>query len=184
MLRVLSLGCFLIGLAGNVQAQDSSYLTVPMTGIVVIDTDELYRATQMGQRIAADLEDRARAIQSENEAITKVLTAEEQSLTDRRPLLDPKIFRAQAADFDLRVQSIRRTRDVAIETFEAERDAGPRQFLELIRNVLGELMLERGAVAVLDQRIVFLSLSAADITQDAILRIDDIFGDGSSLPAQ
>ena len=45
-------------------------------------------------------------------------------------------------------------------------------------------MLERGAVAVLDQRIVFLSLSAADITQDAILRIDDIFGDGSSLPAQ
>ena len=45
-------------------------------------------------------------------------------------------------------------------------------------------MLERGAVAVLDQRLVFLSLSTVDITQDAIARIDDTFGDGSAVPDQ
>ena len=106
------------------------------------------------------------------------------TLTDRRPTLDPEVFRAQAAEFDMRVQGIRRTRDAAIATFEAERSASPRQFLELVRNVLGELMLERGAVAVLDQRLVFLSLGTVDITQDAIARIDDTFGDGRSLPAQ
>ncbi|MCO4848941.1 MAG: OmpH family outer membrane protein [Yoonia sp.] len=184
MLRLLSVGCVLIGLAGQLQAQDNTPSGAPMTGVVVVDTDELYRATLMGQRMVADLDERARALQSENDEITKALTAEERSLTDRRPTLDPEVFRAQAAEFDMRVQGIRRTRDAAIATFEAERSASPRQFLELVRNVLGELMLERGAVAVLDQRLVFLSLGTVDITQDAIARIDDTFGDGRSLPAQ
>lgn len=184
MRRLLSLGCVLIGLAGNLQAQDVAPLGVPVTGVVVVDTDELYRATLMGQRIAADLEERARVLQLENEQITKALTEEEQSLTVRRPTMDPNVFRKEAAEFDVRVQGIRRTRDAAIATFEAERGAGPRQFLELVRNVLGELMLERGAVAVLDQRIVFLSLSTVDITKDAITRIDTTFGDGSGLPAE
>ncbi|MFT5649210.1 MAG: Skp family chaperone for outer membrane protein [Yoonia sp.] len=184
MRRLLSVCCVLIGLASNAQAQNNTPLGVPVTGVVVVDTDELYRATRMGQRTAADLEERARALQSENDEITQALTAEERSLTDRRPTLAPEVFRAQAAEFDVRVQGIRRTRDAAIATFEADRDAAPRQFLELVRNVLGELMLERGAVAVLDQRIVFLSLSTVDITQDAIVRIDDTFGDGGGLPPQ
>jgi len=41
-------------------------------------------------------------------------------------------------------------------------------------------MLERGAVAVLDQRIVFLSLGTADITNDAVARIDLALGDGAA----
>ena len=184
MRRLLSLGCVLIGLAGHLQAQVAPELAVPAMGVVVVDTDELYRATLMGQRMAADLDDRARVLQLENDEITAALTAEEQSLTDRRPTLDPEVFRQEAAEFDTRVQGIRRTRDAAIATFEATRAAAPRQFLELVRNVLGALMLERGAVAVLDQRLVFLSLSTVDITQDAIARIDDTFGEGSAVPDQ
>ncbi len=184
MWRFVAFGCVLIGLAGNLQAQDAPQRAAPATGVVVVDTEELYRATLMGQRMVADLEVRRLALQSENVEITKALTAEEQSLTDRRPALDPEVFRQEAAEFDVRVQGIRRTRDAASATFEADRAAAPRQFLELVRNVLGALMLERGAVAVLDQRLVFLSLGTADITQDAIARIDDTFGDGSAVPEQ
>jgi len=169
----LGLVCAL-GLTGPLQAQDNA-----TTSVVVVDTDELYRATLLGQRIAAELETRARALQAENEQITQDLTVEEQQLTERRPDMDPEEFRAQAAEFDTRVQGIRRARDAAIAAFEADRDAAPRLFLDQVRTVLGEMMLERGAVALLDQRIVFLSLSSADITLDAVTRIDTAIGDGT-----
>ncbi len=146
--------------------------------VVVVDTDELFRATIYGRRVAADLDMRARALQAENERITADLTLEEKSLTERRPNMDPAAFRVEAAEFDTRVQGIRRSRDAAIAAFEAERESAPRLFLERVRTTLGELMVERGAVVMLDQRIVFLSLSRVDITLPAIARIDAILGDG------
>ncbi len=165
-----------LGAVSSVVAQDAGVVTA---SVVVVDTDELYRATLLGQRITADLEERARALQAENDKITAALTAEEQQLTESRPTMSVEDFRAAAAEFDERVQGIRRSRDAAIAAFEADRDAGPRLFLEQVRNVLGDLMLERGAVAVLDQRIVFLSLSSVDITQSAIARIDETLGEGT-----
>ena len=76
---------------------------------------------------------------------------------------------------------VRRARDAAIAAFEADRDAGPRVFLEAVGTILGDLMLERGAVAVLDQRIVFLSHSSVDMTAAAVARIDAVLGDGSTV---
>tara|TARA_R110002051_G_scaffold57104_2_gene105777 strand:+ start:3899 stop:4462 length:564 start_codon:yes stop_codon:yes gene_type:complete len=165
--------------ANPVAAQQVPSLGLPVSEIVVVDTDELFRATLYGQRIASDLAARARELQVENDRITADLTAEEQSLTERRPQMDPVAFRAEAAEFDTRVQGIRRARDAAISAFETERDSAPRLFLEKVRTTLGELMVERGAVAMLDQRIVFLSLSTVDITKAAIARIDASLGDGA-----
>ena len=164
-------------------AQEALPLGQSISSVVLIDTDELFRRTLMGKRISAEFEMRARDLQAENERITMALTAEEQSLTERRPTMDPVAFRKEAVEFDKRVQGIRRARDAAIASFEAERDAAPRTFLEKIRRIVGDLMLERGAVAVLDQRIVFLSLSSADITNDAVARIDLVLGDGAA-PAE
>lgn len=182
MWRLLSLGCVLIGLAGPVQAQDTAPQTANQpVSIAVVDLDALYRVTLMGKRMAADLEDRAIALRAENDAITKALTEEEQSLTVRRPSMDVEVFRAEAAEFDTRVQGIRRTRDAAVAAFQAESDAAPRVFLERVRNIIGEMMLERGAVAVLDQRNVFLSLSTIDMTASVIARIDATVGDGRTV---
>jgi hypothetical protein len=50
-----------------------------------------------------------------------------------------------------------------------------------VGTILGDLMLERGAVAVLDQRIVFLSHSSVDMTAAAVARIDAVLGDGSTV---
>jgi len=169
------------GIGVQAVAQDAP-LGMPVSSVVVIDTDALYRGTKMGQRIAADLDQRARVLQTENERITKALTAEEKSLTERRPSMDPAAFRKEAAEFDKRVQGIRRTRDSAIAAFEADRDGAPRLFIEQVRNLIGDVMVERGAVAVLDQRIVFLSLGSVDITQAVIARIDETLGDGKPDP--
>lgn len=177
ILRAVYLAGCLAVVGAPIAAQQVADTSVP--DVVVIDTDELFRATIYGKRLAADLDTRARALQAENERITADLTSEEKSLTERRPTMDPAEFRKEAAEFDTRVQGIRRARDAAIAAFEAERERAPRLFLERVRTTLGELMVERGAVALLDQRIVFLSLSSVDITQPAIARIDADLGDGS-----
>lgn len=180
--RLISLALFGAVICGApLTAQEVLPLGQSTSSVVVIDTDELFRRTLMGKRISAEFEARARALQSENERITSALTAEEKSLTERRPTMDPADFRKEAAEFDTRVQGIRRARDAAIAAFEAERDAAPRKFLENIRQIIGEMMLERDAVAVLDQRIVFLSLGSADITNDAVARIDLVLGDGAAI---
>lgn len=162
-------------------AQDAATLGIPISNVVVIDTDALYRGTLMGQRIASSLEERARVLQAENEQITAALTAEEKSLTERREAMDPVQFRKEAADFDTRVQGIRRARDAAIAAFEAERDSAPRLFIDEVRDIIGDLMIEKGAVVVLDQRIVFLSLKDIDITRATIARIDEVKGDGTGV---
>ncbi len=169
-----------VALTVQATAQEAAPIGTPQSAVVLIDTDALFRGTLMGKRITAELEVRARELQAENERITSALTAEEKSLTERRPTMDPAAFRKEAEDFDTRVQGIRRARDSAIATFEAERDGAPRAFLEQVRNVVGDLMIERGAAVVLDQRIVFLSLSSVDVTKDAIARIDEVLGDGTT----
>ncbi len=174
-MRLIAVFCAaLIGLGSVSSAQEPA----PVAGVVVVDTDALYRGTRYGQRIAADFEVRADTLRAENERLMQALTAEEQSLTSRRPTMDPDAFRAEAEEFDTRVQGIRRSRDAAIATYEADLAAAPRAFRNEIREILAELMVERGAVAILDERIVFYSLPAADITQSAIARIDAVLGDG------
>ncbi len=148
-------------------------------GVVVVDTDELFRTTIYGKRVTSELETRARALQAENDRITADLTSEEKSLTERRPNMDPAAFRVEAAEFDARVQGIRRSRDAAIAAFETDRENAPRLFMERVRTTLGELMVERGAVVMLNQNMVLLSLSRVDITNAAIARIDADLGDGS-----
>ena len=101
-------------------AQEALPLGQSTSSVVLIDTDELFRRTLMGKRISAEFETRARDLQAENERITTALTAEEKSLTERRPTMDPVAFRKEAAEFDTRVQGIRRARDAAIASFEAE----------------------------------------------------------------
>lgn len=184
MVRTAYIAVCLAFFAGQAAAQQDAVLGTPVSHLVVVDTDELYRATIYGKRVAAELEARARELQAENVRITADLTSEEKSLTERRPMMDPAAFRAEAAEFDTRVQGIRRARDAAIAAFEAERDNAPRLFLEAVRTTLGELMVERGAVAMLDQRIVLLSLSSVDITRAAVARIDADLGDGTEPAAQ
>lgn len=167
-------------LCTSLQAQGTPTLGTPLSTVAVVDTDALYQGTKLGQRMASDLEARARVLQAENKRLTESLTDEEQDLTNRRETMEPEAFRAAAAEFDARVQGIRRSRDAAIAAFEEERQNAPKRFLDSVRNILGQIMVERGAVAILNQQIVLLSLSTIDMTEDAIARIDLEFGDGST----
>jgi Skp family chaperone for outer membrane proteins len=139
----------------------------------------LFLETQYGRQIASDLAARSAALQAENDAIVAALTEEERSLTQRRPTMDPAAFRAEAAAFDAKVQEVRRARDSKNGELAAEASKARAIFEERAQAVVANLMLERGATLVMEQRNVILSVRTANITDEAIARIDQVLGQGA-----
>jgi len=120
-------------------------------------------------------------LRDENRRIEAALTAEEQSLTERRPTMTPEAFRAEADAFDERVQGIRTAQDAKERALQNGVTDGRDQFLAVAAPVLGQMMRDAGAAVILDRRTVFLALSAVDITDEAIAAIDAAIGDGGDL---
>ncbi|WP_019956389.1 OmpH family outer membrane protein [Yoonia vestfoldensis] len=147
--------------------------------VLIIDSERLFFETQYGRRIASDLAARTAELQAENDVIVQQLTEEERSLTQRRATMDPAAFRDEAAAFDAKVQDVRRARDAKNGELAAEAAQARANFEDRVQEIVANLMLERGASMVLDQRNVILSVRAANITDAAIQRIDETLGDGA-----
>ena len=141
-------------------------------GVVVIDRDEVLRGTRLGAARLADLAAAEASLAAENREIEARLVAEEQSLADRRAGMDPDAFRAEAAEFDLRVTEIRRTQDAKAAALVTRRETLSDQFWQDVLPLLGQVMDARAAAVMLDRGAVFLSSQAVDVTQDVIGAID------------
>ncbi len=138
----------------------------------------LFFETAFGGNLTATLATQAAALQAENDEIVDKLTQEERSLTLRRPEMTIEAFRAEAEAFDVKVQEVRRVRDAKNVDLQVATAQARAQFEDQVRGVIANIMLERGASLVLEQRNVVLSVRAANITDDAIARIDRELGDG------
>ena len=171
------------GAPSPVQAQNVELNTgqpdLARSRVLTVDPERLFSGTRFGQRIAADLRAAQRALAAENRRIEEELSAEERSLTERRPEMEPDAFRAEAEAFDARVQEIRSARDAREREVEQSFITAREAFFNEIRPVLGQLMLDRGGVVVLDRRSVFLAVGLIDLTEEAIRVIDTEFGDGT-----
>ncbi len=149
--------------------------------VLVLDTDRLFTESRFGQRIAKQIQAETEALIEENRRIEAQLTEEERSLTERRPSMAPAAFRAEAEAFDSKVQEIRREQDAKERALQQSTVTGRERFLSAAAPTLGRVMLSRNASVILDQRGVFLSVAAADITDAAIAALDEEVGDGSDL---
>ncbi len=138
----------------------------------------MFFETAFGGNLTATLATQAAALQAENDEIVDKLTQEERSLTLRRPEMTIEAFRAEAEAFDVKVQEVRRVRDAKNVDLQVATAQARAQFEDQVRGVIANIMLERGASLVLEQRNVVLSTRAANITDDAIARIDRELGDG------
>ncbi|WP_322865780.1 OmpH family outer membrane protein [Aquicoccus sp. G2-2] len=147
----------------------------------MIDLNRLYRETLFGQRVSAELEDESKALAAENRKIEAELSAEEKALTKERPGMKPEDFRAKADAFDTKVRRIRSEQDKKVTALSSESDSAEQRFLNVARPVLETLMRDAGATVLLDTRAVLLSVDDADITSEAVVRIDRAIGDGAKL---
>ena len=146
--------------------------------VLTIDQDRLYTESLWGKRALADLEARSTGLQAENRKIEAALTAEEKTLTERRPIMAAEEFRKLADDFDRRVTGIRQAQDTKARDLTRYRDEDRQAFYDAALPVMGEVMDARGAVAILDKRAIFLSATAIDVTDTVRALIDRKLGAG------
>ena len=174
----------LLWFSGPIAAQQDTTLTntgVVQSLILTIAPERLYTESAFGARITREIEEEGAAIAAENRRIEAELTAEERELTELRDTLDPADFRERANAFDEKVQQLRREQDEKARTLGQRSEEARRALLSAAQPVLSQLMLESGAVAVLDRRAVLLSADTVDITDQAIARVNARYGDGAEI---
>ncbi|MBK4216970.1 OmpH family outer membrane protein [Paracoccus caeni] len=149
--------------------------------IVTIDQEMLFTNSIWGKRTQARLDEEGQRLEAENERLVTQLSNEEAQLTEERATLDPAEFRRRAEAFDVRATQVRRERLQAVQDVNGWAAADRAAFYRAALPLMGEVMRERGAVAVLDRRTVFVSLEAIDITNDLAALLDERLGDGDGV---
>ncbi|MEP5947039.1 MAG: OmpH family outer membrane protein [Tateyamaria sp.] len=165
----------MIALAGA----DSSFAQSMRSPILTIDSERLYRDSVFGQRVLQEIEAHSARLAEENRTIEEKLEQEEAELTKQRSEMEAAEFRALADAFDARVQAIRREREAKNGDIASELESNRDRFLTVALPILEAIMLEAGAGIVLEQRSVFISANAIDITDRAISRVNAALGDGT-----
>jgi Skp family chaperone for outer membrane proteins len=185
-LRVLASGlaaaALLMAAVPALRAQDAATgatatVSVP-SPILTLDQERFFSASAWGRRAVTDIEVQSTALAAENRRIEGELTAEERLLTDERKTLEPDAFRAKADAFDAKVVAIRADQDRKAAELATLRDAERSAFFKAALPVLGQILNERGAVAILDARAIFVAANAIDVTDQMIAAMDKVVGAG------
>lgn len=152
---------------------------VPATGalaqntpLLVVDQEQLFLQSTFGQRMREDITRRSAELAAENRRIESDLVAEEKALTEKRKAMEPDAFHDLANTFDEKVTTLRQEQDAKTRAINRASDEAQQVFFSRVARILGEIMTEQGALAILDARVVLLSSGAIDITETAIARID------------
>lgn len=152
--------------------------TVAPPPVLVVNQDALFEQSAFGRAAQARLEAASAALVAENREIEAALEAEERSLTERRATLPATEFRALAEAFNVKVEGIRKAQDAKSRSITRARDEDRQRFFTAAAPVLADLLRESGAVVILDQGQVVLSLDRIDVTAPAIKRLDAQIGTG------
>lgn len=142
-----------------------------------IDQDRLFSGSLFGQSFNKKFQDDANRLAEENRRKETELTDEENVLTEKRKTLSNKEFRKLAAIFNDKVEVIRRDQSQKLNNLNASRIQAQRAFYAQVKPVIVELMQEHGIQFILNDQAIFMSGGAGDITDIAIERIDQTFGE-------
>ena len=151
--------------------------------VLTINEGALYAGSAWGRRVQADLERLSRELAAENDRIYDELAAQEDELTALRATLPPDEFRKRADAFDAHAQAVRAERQAVVRNLNDMADAERQNFFAVSVPIFADVMGERGAMVILDQRMVFISADAVDVTETLIERIDAEIGAGPAAPA-
>lgn len=154
-------------LAGQAQAQD---VAAPL---LTLDQDRFFLESDFGKAAIERERVTTTALEQENKRIEAQLIAEEQALTEERKTLPPTEFAAKAEAFDQKVERIRTEQDAKARKLTETRDTDRKAFLQAAVPVLGKLLGKKQATAILDKNQVILSLSAIDVTDEAIAAVNE-----------
>lgn len=156
--------------------------TVNPPPILTLDQDRLFQESAWGRAALARIEAETSALATENRRIEMALEEEERSLIERRKTLPADDFAQAASDFDAKVEQIRAAQDVKSRTITQRLETDRQQFFQAATPVLAGLLEESGAVAILADSAIILSLTAVDVTTAAVARMDEVMPAPANAP--
>lgn len=146
---------------------------VQQSQVLLLDPQRLYVESAYGLSLRQALEDDRKALEAENRRLSDNLRAEELRLTELRKTMSPQDFAAAALEFDAKVEAARQAQDEKTRKADERLAQQYTVFLRQTRPIVAQMMVERGGTIILDGSTgVFMNLSAIDITDQAIERID------------
>lgn len=172
----LTLLLFLV--AGTAISQDNQ---LPQSPVLTVLLSDLYNGTALGQRLSRDLDAQEFAYEEENRILVQKLEAEEAALAELRPEITRDEFQVKAEAFNVKVQEIRTQRATHFQRLNEYGQQLQKWFGTIIRPVLEDIMVRRGASMILSRDAVLVPNEAFDITLEAIDEIDRRFGAGEML---
>jgi Skp family chaperone for outer membrane proteins len=176
LIRVaVSVGLGVVMLTGS-QAPAQS-IGVVQSDVLVVNPDQLFAETRLGQRMTDELQAERDALIALNRDLEQQLESEEQALTELRAEISPEEFRKMADQFDRKVQQIREDSERRVRDLERSRSQAPVAFMRVVEPILIEIMRDADAAVILDSRATLLSVETVDITGLAISRVDERIGD-------
>jgi Skp family chaperone for outer membrane proteins len=145
--------------------------------LLILDQERFFLESSFGKASVVRERAASEALEQENKRIEGELAAEEQALTTLRKTLSAEEFSARADAFDAKVERIRTEQDAKFRLLADAREKDRKDFLQVAVPVLGELLSEKQAVAILDKDMIILSLSAIEVTDEAIAKVDAALAD-------
>lgn len=164
-----------------VRVEDGAAVGPAFMPILTVNESRLYSNSAWGRRVQAELEQISHEVAAENDRLYDELAGEENALTELRQTLSPAEFRKRADAFDQRAQTMRAERLQVVRDLTERADTERRSFFDAAVPVFGQVMAERGAFVILDQRTVFVSADMIDVTDDLISRLDSEIGAGPAV---
>ena len=164
---LLFLSCIWLALPLPVLAQAS--------GILVVDLDRAYEISKFGLSLRDSFNIDNQLVSDENVTILNALKEEEIQLTEDRTTLSSEDFAIAAANFDTKVQEIRRLRLQKIRQVDERFKRLKLFFFQRIDPFFDVVMREFNATAILEKGSVVRSIEAIDITDLLVERVDQAF---------
>lgn len=142
--------------------------------VASINQDRLFRESQYGLAILAELDATSAELAADNRNIEEALRAEELELTELRKTETPEAFRARAVAFDAKVKRTRAQQEQKLTDIRQSLEQARTDFFAQVAPVLEQLMREKGLVFILDSKAILVSLSDGDITDEAIALANEL----------
>ena len=150
------------------------------SSVLTVDLEKIARESDYGQRVNGLYQAEILTLKSQAKQVEAELIAEEQELVAQRDIVSPEQFKELSQAFDRKVVAIREDQNSKQSELQAKQRDDQRNLLRLIAPILYEIVSARGASVLIDRRNIVLDLSSVDITDEAIAKMNETLGDGST----
>ncbi|NIJ42714.1 Skp family chaperone for outer membrane proteins [Parvibaculum indicum] len=145
--------------------------------ILIVNTEQLFAQSKVGQSIRKQAQAQAKELQAENEKKSKEMEAEAKKLGDQRALLSQSEFQKKVEALQKKDRQLQATMQEKSQAFQIGTQQARAKVQAALRPIFVDIMKERGGTVLLDQSVVLAGGVDLDVTQEALKRLNEKLDD-------